>query len=108
MLDGLFDDTILDHVVQALVQNDEFLQLIDTVSFSPSRSRHIRTRVREKRRFATDFTQTDWGKFIEDPRVADPYSKKASSFVEDSEYHSLYMFGPWDEKACESQLSMVI
>jgi hypothetical protein len=48
MLDGLFDDTILDHVVQALVQNDEFLQLIDTVSFSPSRSRHIRARVGRK------------------------------------------------------------
>jgi hypothetical protein len=80
MLDDMFDDTILDHVVQALVQNEEFLQLIDTASFSPSRSRHKRTRVREKRRFATDYTQTNWGKFIEDPTVADPYSKKGKLF----------------------------
>jgi len=30
MLEFVFDNTILDHVVQALVQNEEFLQLIDT------------------------------------------------------------------------------
>ena len=88
MLDGIFDGTIHDQVVQALVQNKEILQLIDTESLSPSR--HKKKRGREITRFST---KTNWGKFIADPTVADPYSKNASSFVEDSGYHSLSLFG---------------
>jgi hypothetical protein len=38
------------------------------------------TRVREKRRFSVDYSQTEWGQLIRDPEVKNPYSKKGKLF----------------------------
>ena len=44
----------------------------------------ITRRIRLKGRFSTDYTETNWGRFIADPETADPLAKRASYFAEDS------------------------
>jgi len=57
------DDNLLDVIIKALMNNEDFLKLIETVILKSS-VLNSNKRKREKIRFGTDFTKTNWGKLI--------------------------------------------
>jgi len=77
----LLTDGILIHAIDHLLQQSAFADLIDDSSISDDLHRHPKlTRDRKKIRFSTDYSQTNWGRFIVDPSVKDPHSKQGKLF----------------------------
>jgi hypothetical protein len=76
-----FTDDILMEATEFLLQHPDFVDLIDDSS-NPDTYIHPpkATRKRGKIRFSTDYSQTNWGKFIADPRVREPQSKEGKLF----------------------------
>ena len=75
----LLSDGILIHATELLLQQSVFADLIDDVS---DIHLHPTTATRERKtiRFSRNFAQTNWGKFILDPAVQDPYSRQGKLF----------------------------
>jgi len=75
----LLSDGILINATELLLQQSVFADLIDDVS---DIHLHPATATRERKtiRFSRNFAETNWGKFILDPAVQDPYSRQGKLF----------------------------
>ena len=86
-IDGDLDDLVLEghgedlnneQILQQWIQQTDFDLFITDESLPISAPKQTRTR--PKARFSVDYTQTNWGKFLVDPEVKDPDSRKGKLF----------------------------